>query len=80
MREAARVARRVVVLEWPFRQEVALPEGQTDLREQEEGPPLERRLSPERLQALFQQALGSPPVILQEEGFTLALWENPQGT
>jgi len=80
LREAARVARRVVVLEWPFRQEVALPEGQTDLREQEEGPPLERRLSPERLQALFQQALGSPPVILQEEGFTLALWENPQGT
>ncbi|WP_243027757.1 YkoF family thiamine/hydroxymethylpyrimidine-binding protein [Thermus albus] len=64
LREAARVARRVVVLEWPFRQE-------------EEGPPLENRFSPENLQALLQRALGSPPRLILEEGYTLALWEKP---
>lgn len=62
LREAARVARRVAVLEWPH-------------REEEVGPPLERRLSLEALARLFQEALGSPPEVWPEEGYTLALWE-----
>ncbi|WP_243029821.1 methyltransferase domain-containing protein [Thermus altitudinis] len=64
LREAARVARRVAVLEWPFRQE-------------EEGPPLANRFSPERLQTLLQTALGNPPRLILEEGYTLALGERP---
>ncbi|BDG16716.1 class I SAM-dependent methyltransferase [Thermus brockianus] len=62
LKEAARVARRVAVLEWPY-------------REEEVGPPLARRLSPETLKALFQEALGSPPHLHLEEAYTLALWE-----
>lgn len=64
LKEAARVAKRVAVLEWPFRPE-------------EEGPPLERRFSPETLQSLFQKTLGNPPRLTQEKGYTLALWEKP---
>ncbi len=64
LREAARVARRVAVLEWPFRQE-------------EEGPPLANRFSLERLQTLLQTALGNPPRLILEEGYTLALGERP---
>lgn len=62
LKEAARVAQRVAVLEWPY-------------REEEMGPPLARRLSPEALRALFQEALGSPPRLHLEAGYTLALWE-----
>ncbi|MGQ9736113.1 MAG: methyltransferase domain-containing protein [Thermaceae bacterium] len=62
LREAGRVARRVAVLEWPY-------------REEEEGPPISRRLSPEALNALFQEALGHPPRLWAEEAYTLALWE-----
>lgn len=62
LREASRVARRVAVLEWPY-------------REEEVGPPLERRLSPEALEALFREALGSPPRFLVERDYVLALWE-----
>ncbi|MFN3179538.1 MAG: YkoF family thiamine/hydroxymethylpyrimidine-binding protein [Thermus sp.] len=65
LREAARVAKRVAVLEWPFRQEA-------------EGPPLAHRLSPEKLSELFQKALGSPPQLRQEPGYLLALWEQPR--
>ncbi|MFN4070870.1 MAG: YkoF family thiamine/hydroxymethylpyrimidine-binding protein [Thermus caldifontis] len=64
LKEAARVAKRVAVLEWPFRQE-------------EEGPPLENRFSPENLQTLLQTALGNTPRLILEEGYTLALWERP---
>lgn len=62
LREAARVARRVAVLEWPYREEGV-------------GPPLERRLSPEALAALFREALGNPPYLWREEDYLLALWE-----
>ncbi|MEN2983264.1 MAG: methyltransferase domain-containing protein, partial [Thermus sp.] len=62
LREAARVARRVAVLEWPY-------------REEEVGPPLGRRFSPEGLQELFQKALGSPPRLEATEGYLLALWD-----
>lgn len=62
LKEAARVARRVAVLEWPY-------------REEEVGPPLVRRISPEALNALFLEALGSPPRFLLEEGYVLALWD-----
>ncbi len=61
LREAKRVARRVAVLEWPY-------------REEEVGPPLSRRLSPEGLKALFGEALGGEPQLLLEEGYTLALF------
>ncbi|TBH20220.1 class I SAM-dependent methyltransferase [Thermus thermamylovorans] len=66
LREAARVAWRVAVLEWPHREEGV-------------GPPLERRFTPEALAALFQQALGSPPRLWQEAGYLLALWERGGG-
>ncbi len=62
LKEAARVAKRVAVLEWPY-------------REEEVGPSLERRLSPEALKSLFQEALGSPPRLRVEEGYTLAVWD-----
>lgn len=62
LREAARVARRVAVLEWPYREEGV-------------GPPLARRWAPEALSALFQEALGSPPAFAFQEGYLLALWE-----
>ncbi len=62
LREAARVARRVAVLEWPY-------------REEEEGPPLGRRFAPEALAGLFQEALGAPPRLELGEAYTLALWE-----
>ncbi|GGN01365.1 hypothetical protein GCM10007092_14280 [Thermus composti] len=61
LREASRVARRVAVLEWPYREEV--------------GPPIVRRLSPEALEALFREALGSPPRLLLERDYVLALWD-----
>ncbi|WP_018461282.1 YkoF family thiamine/hydroxymethylpyrimidine-binding protein [Thermus oshimai] len=61
LREAARVARRVAVLEWPY-------------REEEVGPPLARRLSPEALRALFREALGGEPRLFLEEEYTLALY------
>ncbi|WP_135256738.1 class I SAM-dependent methyltransferase [Thermus caldilimi] len=64
LREAARVARRVVVLEWPFRQE-------------EEGPPLEHRFSPEQLKTLFQEAIGLPPRLWTEATYTLAILDQP---
>jgi len=62
LKEAARVARRVAVLEWPYKEEAV-------------GPPLARRFSPESLEALFLEALGSPPRLLLEEGYVLALWD-----
>ncbi|GAA6756102.1 methyltransferase domain-containing protein [Thermus thalpophilus] len=62
LREAARVARRVAVLEWPHREEAV-------------GPPLARRLSPEALEDLFRRALGSPPRLHLEADWVLALWE-----
>ncbi|WP_022799147.1 class I SAM-dependent methyltransferase [Thermus islandicus] len=61
LKEAARVARRVAVLEWPYREEAV-------------GPPLERRLAPEALAALFARTLGSPPRVHAEAGYTLAVW------
>ncbi len=62
LKEASRVARRVAVLEWPY-------------REEEVGPLLARRLSLEALEALFREALGSPPRFRVEEGYVLALWD-----
>jgi SAM-dependent methyltransferase len=62
LKEAARVARRVAVLEWPYREEAV-------------GPPLARRISPEALKALFLEVLGSLPRLLEEEGYVLALWD-----
>lgn len=62
LKEAARVARRVAVLEWPP-------------REEEVGPPLARRWAPGALSALFREALGSPPRFALQEGYVLALWE-----
>jgi ubiquinone/menaquinone biosynthesis C-methylase UbiE len=62
LREASRVARRVAVLEWPY-------------REEEVGPPLGRRFSLEALEGLFREALGSPPRFLVAEGYVLALWD-----
>ena len=56
------MARRVAVLEWPYREEAV-------------GPSLARRFSPESLKALFLEALGSPPRLLLEEGYVLALWD-----
>lgn len=55
------MARRVAVLEWPY-------------REEEVGPPLAQGLSLEALRALFREALGGEPRLIQEEGCTLALW------
>jgi SAM-dependent methyltransferase len=60
LREAARVAHHLAVLEWPYRTE-------------EIGPPLERRLSPSELTHLCQDALGASPRILEAEGYLLAL-------
>ena len=62
LREASRVARRVAVLEWPY-------------REEEVGPPLGRRFYLEALEGLFREALGSPPSFLVAEGYVLALWD-----
>lgn len=59
------MAKRVAVLEWPFRQE-------------EEGPPIAHRFSPEELSELLQKALGSPPQLESKPGYVLALWEKPR--